>query len=694
FLAAFLASGPLKAGPDAMDVTEARHLISRTGFGAAPDEIAALTGLSYAEGVDQILSGLGAPPVTPLPAWTSHWGYPAQQIYTLEQTAAELFFAMRYLELAELQQWWLAEMIATPDPMQERLTLFWHSHFATSFEGVENPLLMARQHGLLRMHASGDFAALSRGILTDPAMLIYLSNTENSREAPNEDLAREFFELFTLGEGRGYTEADIAEAARALTGYGVAELSAPVFRFVDEAHDPGTKSILGRAGTFQGEDLADLALEHPSFGPYIVERLWREFISDTPDPMAVEELVEVWRAAEWQLQPLLRAMLLHEAFWAEDNRGRLIKGPIELMVGAIRSLGVELADMAALAWVLREMGQEVFLPPNVAGWPQGGDWITETSVAARAQALSYLTDPNARRYIAREAETAMAALEREMARFEVPPLPEVDAGDLRIGQVFGLEAIEGTGPASHVELVLSLYDVSFKGETFRSLNLYVGREAADEPWVMGFHTPDCRPGCFANWPSEDDPDWVGFVPVLGPPSAALRDHELVAAIVGHFEQILENTSEQRVWRHGGWEVGENERPMRERTARAMIRELQEAVFTRIAPVDTEIVFAASAQGGLGLAPFYRPGLDRERGEEMFDLMAEGQRRAAAPSHLYRDAEAWVEALPDGALLDRDRLLEALMALPPQGLLETPALFGPDLDEVLRDAVLAPEFQLN
>ncbi|MEM6389979.1 MAG: DUF1800 family protein, partial [Pseudomonadota bacterium] len=154
FLAAFLASGPLKAGPDAMDVTEARHLISRTGFGAAPDEIAALTGLSYAEGVDQILSGLGARPVTPLPAWTSHWGYPAQQIYTLEQTAAELFFAMRYLELAELQQWWLAEMIATPDPMQERLTLFWHSHFATSFEGVENPLLMARQHGLLRMHAS------------------------------------------------------------------------------------------------------------------------------------------------------------------------------------------------------------------------------------------------------------------------------------------------------------------------------------------------------------------------------------------------------------------------------------------------------------------------------------------------------------------------------------------------------------
>ena len=233
-----------------------------------------------------------------------------------------------------------------------------------------------------------------------------------------------------------------------------------------------------------------------------------------------------------------------------------------------------------------------------------------------------------------------------------------------------------------------------RGAALGGWAIRVGREAADEPWVMGFHTADCRPGCFANWPSEDDPDWVGFVPVLGPPSAALRDHELVAAIVGHFEQILENTSEQRVWRHGGWEVGENERPMRERTARAMIRELQEAVFTRIAPVDTELVFAASAQGGLGLAPFYRPGLDRERGEEMFDLMAEGQRRAAAPSHLYRDAEAWVEALPEGALLDRDRLLEALMALPPQGLVETPARFGPDLDEVLRDAVLAPEFQLN
>ncbi|MEO0931494.1 MAG: DUF1800 family protein, partial [Pseudomonadota bacterium] len=168
----FCASGVV-AGPDAMTPEEARHLISRTGFGASPDDIAALTGKSYADGVDIILGTLQTEPVTPMPSWVDMWPYPQEFVWQLGQTKTELFYTNRWLEIEELSAWWMAEMISTPSPLTERLVLFWHDHFATSFEVSENAQWMAAQNRFFRTHAAGNFTDLAHGILQDPAMLDY-----------------------------------------------------------------------------------------------------------------------------------------------------------------------------------------------------------------------------------------------------------------------------------------------------------------------------------------------------------------------------------------------------------------------------------------------------------------------------------------------------------------------------------------
>jgi uncharacterized protein (DUF1800 family) len=288
----------------------------------------------------------------------------------------------------DLKGWWLNEMRVTDQPLTERMTLFWHGHFTSSFQKVRQPWSMIQQNQLLRRHALGSFRDLLRGIVRDPAMLVYLDNHRNSAREPNENLAREFFELFTLGEGH-YTEVDIKEAARALSGYGV-DRRTSTFRFRRRHHDRGKKTIFGKTGRFDADDLVDLVLEHPACAPFIAEKVWNHFVV-TPVSPGIKSKIAQRFARTWSIGDLVEDVLKSGAFWASDNRGTAIKSPVELTVGTVRTLGIDLTDPKPLILTTRQLGQDVFSPPNVKGWPGGERWIDANSLLKRHIALRRAT---------------------------------------------------------------------------------------------------------------------------------------------------------------------------------------------------------------------------------------------------------------------------------------------------------------
>ena len=688
-LALLLSTVPALAGPDAMTREEARHVISRTGFGAAPHEIAAFTGLSYEDAVQRILSEIATEPSTPMPAFTQHWPYPQDQIWALGQTAEEAFSVLRWNDLASLQQWWLAEMIATPTPLTERLTLFWHDHFATSFDELENPHWMADQNVLFRRHAASNFAELAEGILHDPAMLAYLTNTENLAEAPNENLAREFMELFTLGEGRGYTEEDVKEAARALTGHGVAELSVPVFHFYEEHHDRRRKTILGVRGSHDAVDFADIVLNDPAFGPYIVEKLWREFISDVPDPEDVARLTELWKANDLNMRPLLEALFLTDAFWDPANRGRLVKSPVELLVGTVRSLGIEVPNLAVANWGLGELGQELFFPPNVGGWPEGTGWINDATATGRAWALTYLTGW--------DLDEEMDGPKSPMMMLQPAAAPEgagdLSPGDLRVGHVF---AVEAEAEEETTGALITLYDVGWNGQDWRSLNVWI-EHSEDEPPSINIHTGDCAPDCFPNYPFAED-GWIHFATWddFGEELEDVRttDRELLRVVIDHMPALIEETAEHVPW--------DNRLRAEEDLPRIdmgdvvrVAKDLRAQSRPILGQPAGNLIRAATPRGNIGLAPGldYGQSMDAADVQDAFEELEESNVRAGRPAVVYSSAEAWFAALegagPDSAIAET-----ALLAVPLPTEGRRMSLTEDDPDAMVRAYVLHPHFQVN
>ncbi|TAD91883.1 MAG: DUF1800 domain-containing protein [Alphaproteobacteria bacterium] len=375
----------------ALSVDEARHLVSRTGFGASVQEIEAMRPLDRAAAVDRLISGLRSVPTVPPPAFVSGPRPDWPAFYrSRDEEVRRTFNRARDAEAAQLKAWWLAEMAATPSPLTERLVLFWHNHFTSSVDKVRHIDLLFRQNQLFRSHAAGDVRALMHAIPIDAAMLRYLDGNTSRRGRPNENFAREWFELFTLGEG-AYTEADIKEAARAFTGWTIEEATGTP-RLLRNQHDDGEKRLFGQiipAGPDSQRVVVDLTLAQPAAARFLVGKLWREFVSPTPDPATVERLATRLRQ-DWQLAPVLRALLLDPAFWAEETRGSLIKSPVDLIIGTIRSLELVTPDMAALVTVTRLLGQDLFNPPNVRGWPGHEAWIGTQTLLVRRDALQRL----------------------------------------------------------------------------------------------------------------------------------------------------------------------------------------------------------------------------------------------------------------------------------------------------------------
>jgi len=278
----------------------------------------------------------------------------------------------------ELGVLWMQNMVTTDHPFQEKMALFWHGHFATR---ADNPYFDQVLLQVFRAQGFGNFKELLFAVSQSQGMLKFLNNQQNRKSHPNENFARELMELFTLGRGN-YTEKDVKEAARAFTGWGFDEDGA--FRINEKQHDPDLKNFLGKSGNFNGEDILNIILEQKQTAHFITAKLYRYFVNEErEDPAVVNELAEIFRHSNYDIRILMRAMLSHESFYAHANRGAHIKSPVELLVGMQRSIPLEFNKDQTLTNLQRILGQQLFYPPNVAGWPGGKSWIDASSLVIR-----------------------------------------------------------------------------------------------------------------------------------------------------------------------------------------------------------------------------------------------------------------------------------------------------------------------
>ncbi len=376
-------SMPALARPLGFD--DARHLLNRTGFAANTPEISEFAQLTREAAVARLLGWTDRAPATPAPDWTQA-PYQAPQRPALMSDGERKEYQRRLVsEGRDLKAWWMAEMLTTASPLSEKMLLFWHNHFTSSLRKVRMPQLMYRQHRTLRRHALGNFGELLQAMARDPAMLIYLDGVASRKGQPNENFARELMELFTLGEGR-YSEQDVKEAARAFTGWSI-DRDTGEFLFRPALHDDGVKTVLGVSGPHDGAAVLEILLARPETAEFIVTKLWREFVSTEPDMAEVRRIAGVFRSSAYDIRAALRELLTADAFYAPRHRGNLVKSPVDLVVGTLRQFRMTVADPLPYVLTVGRLGQDLFAPPNVKGWPGGDNWINATTLLSRRQFL-------------------------------------------------------------------------------------------------------------------------------------------------------------------------------------------------------------------------------------------------------------------------------------------------------------------
>jgi uncharacterized protein (DUF1800 family) len=357
------------------DVAHAERLLWRAGFGPRKGEAEALARL----GLDGAVHALTYPDRERLvgPAPKDEKGRPLAP----------------YDAWGHDHVWWIDRMVRTSRPLVERMTLVWHDWFATSESGVDSQRLMLNQNQLFRQHALGGFSDLLLQVTKDPAMLLWLNGSDNSKSSPNENYAREMLELFTLGAGRGYTESDVRQNARALTGFrndwkrGVGSVN---FRYDAKEHDAGSKTIFQKHGAFGWKDSVRLAVSHPSHPSFFVSKLWGYFIPTPADAATVRALERVYVENGKRIKPVLTAILKHPALY---DGPRMVKSPAVFNAGLLRRLGRGV-DTTAYAWLGSMAGQRLFAPPNVAGWDEAR-WLDTATWRGRWWIATYVLKQHA-----------------------------------------------------------------------------------------------------------------------------------------------------------------------------------------------------------------------------------------------------------------------------------------------------------
>jgi uncharacterized protein (DUF1800 family) len=399
----------------------ARHLLSRTSFGSSADEAKKLAEQPREAVIKKLLDDASTAKAPTRPEWVREnwvnynrrWG---------DMSAEEYLVVLRRngsrnaQEINDLRAWWLREMATSPTPLREQMTLFWHGHFTSATSKVLNlSQAFYQQNATWRKHALGNFREFLEAVTLDPAMLMYLDMEESTKEHPNENFARELLELFTLGVGN-YGEKDILETARALTGWTldqpegdrrVARLHDPtrarsvtrdgiVPKFLPDRHDAGEKTILGKTGKFALKDVLDIVVAHPACGKHIASRMIAYFGASDPKNELRDRMAKRFVESKSEIRPMLEELLNSPEFYAPEARGALVKSPVRLLVGALREMQHEGAINPAVAQLTVPLGQELFNPPTVKGWPtglsQGTSWISASMLALRYRLGEPLVD--------------------------------------------------------------------------------------------------------------------------------------------------------------------------------------------------------------------------------------------------------------------------------------------------------------
>ena len=372
------------------DEAAARHLYDRAGFGARRDELQRAVSMGQEACVDALFE---LSEYEPFPAvrYELDVNSPSMGQRRGAEPSEERREAVRDLrrddlrQLSEFRAWWVRRMIDSEDPLRERMTLFWHGHFTSGFREVRSSQEMIAQNELFRAGGLGSFALLLHDIARDAAMLEYLDNDVNRVGEPNENFARELLELFTLGEGN-YTEQDVREVARAFTGWSDRRGE---FRFGPLRHDNGRKTVLGESGRLGGNDVLDLLLEQDACPRWIAGNVIEYFEGIWPAEARLEQYAQLLLDADYELEPLLRALFLDPDFYRAEVVGMRVASPIDYLVGIARRLGLD-PPPGLIAGAGRILGENLLEPPNVEGWEGGLAWITTSSLMSRANLAGVL----------------------------------------------------------------------------------------------------------------------------------------------------------------------------------------------------------------------------------------------------------------------------------------------------------------
>ncbi len=363
------------------------HLYNRAGFGARPGEIEAGVAMGQAALVEFLVTKR----VDVEPFFWEKVEVPdpkaLRELPADEQKEKQREFREKdRRQLLEYTGWWYDRLASGEDPLRERMVLFWHGFFTSSVEDVKRNWLLIQQNQLVRAHALGSYSDLLAAMLRDPALLTYLDNQVNRKGNPNENLARELMELFSLGVGN-YTEEDVKEAARALTGRGIDRDGA--YELHPKQHDGAKKTILGKTGLFDGDDLVGILLKQEACARWVAKRLLLYFEGVPPGPERLASYAGFLREHDYQIQPFLRRLFLDPAFYRDEVVGARVQGPVDFMVGLSRRLGVRVPPIV-LGGGAALLGQRLFAPPSVKGWEEGEPWITTATLMQRGNLAGFV----------------------------------------------------------------------------------------------------------------------------------------------------------------------------------------------------------------------------------------------------------------------------------------------------------------
>jgi uncharacterized protein (DUF1800 family) len=396
-------------GQEDWNAQRAAHLLERAGFGGTPEDIAQFAAMTPAAAVRRLVyhkdiandlpafdhSGVHDPGLEPFPASRpaatdlardtgESMGIKVKPAGNrrLQPVANKFFYWLRAsrLETNRVAYWWAGRMLATHRPLEEKMALFWHGHFATSEEKVRDYRKMLKQNELFRAQGIGNFRTLLIGVAQDPAMLAFLDAGVNVKGAPNENFAREIMEMFSMGVGN-YSETDIREAARAFTGWNFVDLD---FVVSPDKHDDTTKTVLGKQGGFDGIDVIDVILSQPVTSEYVSGRIYRYFVREDLSPELRAQLSARLRQSNYEIAPLLEAIFLSRDFYSPASMATHIKSPVELVISTYKKMGLaEVPGVPDFNDLTDALGQKLLYPPTVAGWANGKSWITPGLLLAR-----------------------------------------------------------------------------------------------------------------------------------------------------------------------------------------------------------------------------------------------------------------------------------------------------------------------